>query len=71
MSTEGQDARGRLDDEAEEREPSDTTDGPAAEGREDPTQGSPGSHAHPVAESYPEEVTRYDEPTSRRSDVPD
>jgi hypothetical protein len=71
MSTEGQDALGRLDDEAEEREPSSTTDGPAAEGRDDPTQGSPGSHAHPVADSHPDEVTRYDAPTSRRTDVAD
>ena len=37
---------GRLDDEAEEQEPSDTTDGPAAEGEYDPKQGSPDSGPH-------------------------
>ncbi|WP_435771313.1 hypothetical protein [Nocardioides sp. SYSU DS0651] len=39
---------GRLDDEAEERQESSTTDGPAAEGRYDPRQGSPDSGAHAV-----------------------
>jgi hypothetical protein len=40
------DQHGRLDDEAEKREKSDTTDGPAAEGTYDPKQGSPDSGAH-------------------------
>lgn len=39
---------GRLDDEAEEHEPSSTTDGPAAAGDYDPAQGSPHSGTHPV-----------------------
>lgn len=39
---------GRLDDDAEEREPSSTIDGPAAEGQYDPSQGSPHSGTHPV-----------------------
>jgi len=55
----GDEQLGRLDDEAEEREPSSTTDGPAAEGVDDPTQGSPGGQ-HPVGEAYPEEAVRYD-----------
>lgn len=38
---------GRLDDEAEQDQPSSTTDGPAAEGEYDPAQGSPG-HPHPT-----------------------
>lgn len=46
---------GRLDDEAEAREPSSTHDGPAAEGEYDPTQGSPHGGTHPLAE---EEVHR-------------
>lgn len=37
---------GRLDDEAEEQEQSDTMDGPAAEGEYDPKQGSPDSGPH-------------------------
>ena len=39
---------GRLDDEAERREPSSTTDGPASAGEYDPAQGSPDSGTHPV-----------------------
>lgn len=39
---------GHLDDEAEEREPSSTHDGAAAEGEYDPAQGSPDSGTHPV-----------------------
>jgi hypothetical protein len=37
---------GKLDDEAEEQEQSDTTDGPAAAGEYDPKQGSPDSGPH-------------------------
>jgi hypothetical protein len=37
---------GKLDDEAEQQEPSDTTDGPAADGVYDPHQGSPDSGPH-------------------------
>lgn len=37
---------GKLDDEAEAQEPSDTTDGPAAAGEYDPKQGSPDSGPH-------------------------
>jgi hypothetical protein len=46
---------GHLDDDAEQAEPSSTTDGPAAEGDYDPAQGSPGHGAHPTAESFPDE----------------
>jgi hypothetical protein len=37
---------GRLDDETEEQERSDTTEGPAAKGEYDPRQGSPDSGPH-------------------------
>jgi hypothetical protein len=46
MTNESQENMGRLDDEAEEREESSTTDGPAAEGEYDPAQGSPDSGPH-------------------------
>jgi len=46
-ATEG--STGRLDDAAEEREPSSTTDGPAAAGEYDPAQGSPDSGPHAPA----------------------
>lgn len=39
---------GRLDDDAEAREPSSTHEGPAAAGEYDPAQGSPHSGTHPV-----------------------
>jgi hypothetical protein len=51
-----QGATGRLDDEAEEREPSSTTDGPAAAGEYDPAQGSPDSGPHAPAEATPDDV---------------
>jgi len=57
---------GRLDDDAEEREPSSTTDGPAAAGEFDPRQGSPGT-AHPTGEDFPDEGVRYDESDRPRS----
>lgn len=41
---------GRLDDEAEEQEPSSTTEGAAAEGEYDPAQGSPDSGTHVTGE---------------------
>lgn len=47
MTTQEPDRTGRLDDAAEEAEPSSTTDGPAAEGDYDPAQGSPDSGPHP------------------------
>ncbi len=63
--TDGGDERlGRLDDEAEEAEPSSTSDGPAADGVFDPAQGSPGT-AHPVGEDFPAEAVRYDDPDRR------
>jgi len=65
MSNGGQDERGRLDDAAEEREPSSTTEGPAAEGDYDPAQGSPGAE-HPTGQDFPDEAVRYDEPEKRR-----
>ena len=58
---------GRLDDEAEEQEPSSTTEGAAAEGEYDPAQGSPG-HAHPTGEEFPDEGVRYDEDERKRTD---
>jgi hypothetical protein len=65
--SENPDATGRLDDEAEEREPSSTTDGPAAEGEYDPAQGSPDGDPHPTGEDFPAEGTRYDDPEHRRT----
>ncbi len=59
---------GRLDDSAEEQEPSSTTEGAAAEGDYDPAQGSPGAE-HPTGEAFPDEAVRYDDPDGRpRSD---
>lgn len=58
---------GRLDDDAEAAESSDTTEGPAAEGDYDPEQGSPG-HDHPVGEDFPDEAVRYDQEGRPRSD---
>jgi hypothetical protein len=46
MSSDNPERTGRLDDEAEEKERSDTTEGPAAEGEYDPKQGSPDSGPH-------------------------
>ena len=70
MSTDGSDGAdnlGHLDDDAEEQEPSSTTDGPAADGEYDPAQGSPGQD-HPTGEDFPHEATRFDDPDKRRSD---
>jgi hypothetical protein len=60
MTNDSGESLGRLDDEQEETEPSSTTDGPAAEGVLDPSQGSPGG-GHPTGESFPDEAVRYDE----------
>jgi hypothetical protein len=57
---------GRLSDEEEAQEPSDTTEGPAARGEDDPSQGSPGG-PHPVGEDFPQEAVRYDDPDRRRN----
>lgn len=65
MTAEEPEHVGRLDDEAEEQEPSSTTKGAAAEGDYDPAQGSPGQD-HPTGEDFPDEATRYDEPRHRR-----
>jgi hypothetical protein len=65
MTNESRENLGRRDDEAEEREPSPTTEGPAAKGACDPTQGSPGQ-GHPTGEDFPNEAVRYDEPGRRR-----
>jgi len=48
MSSENPEQTGRLEDDAEDREPSSTTDGPAADGEYDPQQGSPDSGPHPT-----------------------
>ncbi len=61
MSSQDSENTGRLDDAAEEQEPSSTTGGPAAEGEYDPAQGSPG-HAHPVGEDFPDEAPKADGP---------
>ncbi|HET8603008.1 MAG TPA: hypothetical protein VFM09_03710 [Marmoricola sp.] len=79
MTAENPDQLGRLDDDAEEREPSSTTTGAASEGDYDPAEGSPGhdagntgqagpGHEHPTGEDFPAEATRYDEPKHRRAD---
>jgi hypothetical protein len=65
MTEDSQGRMGRLDDEQEAAEPSSTTDGPAADGVDDPSQGSPGG-LHPVGEDFPDEAVRYDEPGVRR-----
>jgi hypothetical protein len=67
MSNDAPEALGRLDDDAEEYEPSDDpADGAAARGEYDPTEGSPG-HRHPVGEDFPDESVRYDEDERPRS----
>lgn len=50
MSETGPETGGRVDDEAEERAESSTTDGAAAEGDYDPAQGSPDSGPHVTPE---------------------
>jgi hypothetical protein len=65
MTNQSDENLGRLDDEAEEHEPSSTTDGSAAEGVYDPAQGSPGG-THPTGEDFPNEAVRYDDPERRR-----
>jgi hypothetical protein len=65
MTNPSEENLGRMDDEAEEREPSSTTEGPAAEGVYDPAQGSPGG-THPTGEDFPNEAVRYDDPERRR-----
>lgn len=57
---------GRVDDDAEDQESSDTTDGPAADGEYDPAQGSPGAD-HPVGEDFPNEAAGYTDPDHRRT----
>lgn len=64
MTSGDQERLGRLDDSAEEQEPSSTTDGAAAEGDYDPAEGSPGAE-HPTGEDFPDEAVRYDEPGER------
>jgi hypothetical protein len=66
MSEQDTGRMGRLSDEEEAREPSSTTDGPAAEGELDARQGSPG-RPHPVGEDFPNEAVRYDDPERRRN----
>lgn len=71
MSSDGTENLGRLDDAAEEREPSSTTEGAAAKGEYDPGEGSPGGK-HPTGEDFPEEAVRYDDPDERpRTDAPE
>ncbi len=55
-----QDHFGRLDDAAEDAEPSSTQDGPAAAGEYDPAQGSPGTPHPKPREGFSEEITHYD-----------
>lgn len=71
MTQDGSEQLGRLDDEQEAAEESSTTDGAAARGEADASEGSPGP-AHPVGEDFPNEAVRYDEPGTRpRSDSPE
>jgi hypothetical protein len=71
MTQDGSEQLGRLDDEQEAAEPSSTTDGAAARGEADASEGSPGG-GHPVGEDFPDEAVRYDEPEVRkRSDAAD
>jgi hypothetical protein len=62
----GTEKLGRFSDEEEAQATSDTTDGPAAQGEDDASHGSPGQ-AHPVGEDFPNEAVRYDEPERRRN----
>jgi hypothetical protein len=66
MSEQGTERLGRLSDEEMAQEHSDTTEGAAASGEDDASQGSPGQ-AHPVGEDFPHEAVRYDEPERRRN----
>ena len=50
MTSSENESLGRLDDEAEDQEPSSTTDGAAADGEYDPAQGSPDSGPHATAQ---------------------
>jgi hypothetical protein len=65
MTQDGPEQLGRLEDEQEVAEPSSTTEGAAARGEYDPTEGSPGS-SHPTGEDYPDEAVGYDDPDQRR-----
>ena len=56
---------GRLDDEQEDQQASDTTDGPAAEGEYDAPQGAPDGGQHPTGAPYPVEATRFEDPEPR------
>jgi hypothetical protein len=64
MTSEPSQRLGRVDDAEEEQEPSSTTDGPAAEGEYDPSQGSPGQE-HPTGQNFPDEAARFDDPDER------
>ena len=69
MSESDPEQLGRLDDQAEDQEPSSTSEGAAAEGDYDPSQGSPGQ-GHPVGEAYPDEAVRFDDPDHPDRDAP-
>ena len=69
MSESDPEQLGRLDDQAEDQEPSSTTEGAAAEGAYDPAQGSPG-RPHPVGEAYPDEAVRFDDPDHPDREAP-
>ena len=69
MTSDGSERLGRLDDSAEEEEPSSTTEGAAARGEYDPTEGSPGQE-HPTGKDFPDEAVRYDEPDQRPREDP-
>lgn len=70
MSEQDEERGGRLSDEEMAQEPSDTTEGAAARGEEDPSEGSPGP-AHPVGQDFPNEAVRYDETERPRSATQD
>ena len=64
MTQDGSEQLGRLDDDQEAAEPSSTTDGAAARGDYEPSEGSPGA-GHPTGEDFPDEAVRYDDPDGR------
>ena len=61
MTQDGPEQLGRLDDEQEAAEESSTTEGAAARGEADASEGSPGA-AHPVGDDYPDQATPRSEP---------
>ncbi len=61
MTQDGSEQLGRLDDEQEAAEESSTTEGAAARGEADASEGSPGA-PHAVGEDFPEPGAPRSEP---------